>query len=126
MEYQQNGTEFRSRRKWPRFHLDVPVFVTPEWPTRTHSWHARGSDLGGGGLAVEAEMDLALGDQVVVEFVPPYSAAPVGFRCWVRNCQGNRYGLEFITENDRDYVKTGELQVGLAMLSGTLSCKSQD
>jgi hypothetical protein len=118
--------EWGSRRRWPRFHVDVPVFVTTERPTRAASWRGRGSDLGGGGLAVVAEMDLTLGDQVIVEFAPPYSAQPVGFRCWVRNCLGNRYGLEFITENDLDYVKTGELQVGLAMLTGSLSVKSQD
>ena len=61
-------------------------------------------------------MDLAVDDQVAVEFTPSYSPTPVSFRCFVRNCNGHRYGLEFITENDADYMKTGELQEALAAM----------
>jgi hypothetical protein len=39
------------------------------------------------------------------------------FRCFVRNRDGNCYGLEFITENDEDYRKSGELQAGLAAMN---------
>jgi len=31
--------------------------------------------------------------------------------------KGNRYGLEFIAENDADYMNTGELQEGLAAMA---------
>jgi PilZ domain len=79
----------------------------------------QGTDLSGGGLAFQADIDLPVGAQVGVEFTPPYSDHPVIFRCFVRNRDGNRYGVEFITENDEDYRKAGELQDGLASMNAT-------
>jgi hypothetical protein len=77
----------------------------------------QGTDISGGGLAVRADIDLPVGAQVGVEFTPPYSDQPMIFRCFVRNRDGNLYGVEFITENDEDYRKAGELQAGLAAMN---------
>jgi hypothetical protein len=97
--------------------VDIPARVIAQGPIKTATCAGRGFELNGGGLAVEAPTDLALDDQVAVEFTPPHSTGPVTFRCFVRNCNGKRYGLEFIAENDLDYVKTGELQEGLAAMA---------
>ncbi len=40
----------------------------------------------------------------------------MAFRCFVRNREGNRYGVEFITENDEDYRNAAELQAMLATM----------
>ena len=74
----------------------------------------RGSALNEGGLAVDANIDLGIAEQVLIRFTPPGSSESMGFRCFVRNRQGSRYGLEFITENDSDYLNTGRLQELLA------------
>ena len=107
---------YPTSRKWARYRVDIPVCLVTQKTPRIATCEGRGSELNGGGLTVDAAMDLALDEQVAVEFTPPCSGEPVIFRCFVRNRNGNRYGLEFITENDSDYIKTGELQEGLAQL----------
>ncbi len=76
--------------------------------------------MSGGGLAVRADIDLPVGAQVGVEFTPPYSDQAMALRCFVRNRNGNLYGVEFITENDEDYRKAGELLEGLAAMNATV------
>ncbi|MGA3089227.1 MAG: PilZ domain-containing protein [Terriglobales bacterium] len=107
------------KRRWPRLTVDLPVHVrlTTQGPTRIVSCEGRGTDISVGGLAVNADIDLPVGVQVGVEFTLPYSDQPMNFRCFVRNRDGNSYGVEFITENDDDYRKSGELQAGLAAIN---------
>ena len=111
------------KRRWPRFPVDfaVEVRLTTQGPTKVVACEGRGTDISGGGLAVRADIDLPVGAQVGVEFTPPYSGEPMIFRCFVRNRDGNCYGMEFITENDEDYRKAGELQAGLAAINASAS-----
>ena len=108
-----------TKRRCPRFAVDfsVQVRLTTEGPTRVVACEGQGTDISGGGLAVRADIDLPVGAQVGVEFTPPYSDQSMIFRCFVRNRDGNCYGVEFITENDEDYRKAGELQAGLAAMN---------
>jgi len=108
-----------TKRRLPRFAVDISVQVqlTTQGPTRVVACEGHGTDISGGGLAVRADIDLPVGAQVGVEFTPPYSDQPMIFRCFVRNREGNHYGVEFITENDEDYRKAGELQEGLAAMN---------
>jgi hypothetical protein len=108
-----------AQRRWPRFGVDfaVEVRISTQGPTKVLACSGQGTDLSAGGLAFQADIDLSVGAQVGVEFTPPYSDQPVIFRCFVRNRNGNRYGVEFITENDEDYRKAGELQDGLASMN---------
>lgn len=39
---------------------------------------------------------------------------------FVRNRDGNLYGVEFITENDEDYRKAAELLAGLAAMNANV------
>jgi len=111
--------DFATIRRCPRFAADFVVHVRlrTQGPTKVLACEGQGTDISGGGLAVSADIDLPVGAQVGVEFTPPYSAEPMTFRCFVRNRDGNCYGLEFITENDEDYRKSGELQAGLAAMN---------
>lgn len=113
-----DNRDYKSKRRWPRYAVDMPVEVrvTTQGPTRVVACQGQGTDLSCGGLAVTADIDLPIGAQIGVEFIPPYSDQPIKFRCFVRNRDGIRYGVEFITENDDDYRKAGELQEGLATL----------
>ena len=117
-----DARDYKSTRRWPRYAVDMPVEVrvTTQGPTRMVACQGQGTDLSCGGLAVTADIDLPIGAQIGVEFIPPYSDQSVKFRCFVRNRDGIRYGVEFITENDDDYRKAGELQEGLAAI-GTLT-----
>lgn len=111
-----------TKRRWPRFGVDFPVQVrlTTQGPTRVVACEGQGTDISGGGLAVIADIDLLVGAQVGVEFTPPYSGQSMIFRCFVRNRDGNHYGVEFITENDEDYRKAGALQAGLAAMNANV------
>ena len=111
-------TNWTTKRRWKRYCVDMPVQVrvTTQGPTRIIASEGQGSDISGGGLAVSVEMDLPVGSQIAVEFTPPYTDEPVVLRCFVRNRDGYRYGFEFITENDDDYRKAGDLQAGLAAM----------
>jgi hypothetical protein len=109
-----------AKRKWQRFAVDMSVDVrlTTQGPTRVVACEGLGTDISVGGLAVTADIDLPLGAQVGVEFTLPNSDRSLIFKCFVRNRQGNCYGVEFITENDDDYRKTGELQAILETSAG--------
>ncbi|MGD0213923.1 MAG: PilZ domain-containing protein [Terriglobales bacterium] len=111
-----------AQRRSPRFAADfrVQVRLTTQGPTKIVACEGHGTDISGGGLAVSAEIDLPVGAQVGVEFKPPYSDQSMTFRCFVRNREENLYGIEFITENDEDYRKAGELLAGLAAMNATV------
>ena len=112
-----------AKRKWQRFAVDMSVEVrlTTQGPTRVVACEGLGTDISVGGLAVTADIDLPLGTQVGVEFTLPNSDRSLIFKCFVRNRQGNCYGVEFITENDADYGQMGELQAILEANAGTHS-----
>ncbi len=97
------------RRRWPRYKVYAPVRVIPERPTKAPTVLGRGTELNQGGMTLLAAIELAVGDQVAVEFTPPCADAPVNLRCFVRNRYCYTYGLEFITENDTDYQNVGQL-----------------
>lgn len=103
--------DFVAQRRFPRLAAEFPVHVrlTTQGPTRIVECEGHGNDIGGGGLAISASIDLPVGVQIGVEFTPPYSTQSMNFRCFVLNRNCNRYGVEFITENDQDYRKAGEL-----------------
>lgn len=115
------STTYSIKRRWPRYPVNIAVRITTHGPTRVLVREGKGTDLNCGGLAVRADIDLAIGAQIAVEFTPPYSDQPISFRCFVRNRNGNRYGVEFITENDEDYRKAGELQERLAAMQPNVS-----
>ena len=101
---------YASRRRWPRYKVDVPVRVITQGLTKVTIVQGRGSELNNGGMAIFAGTELSIGAQVLVEFTPPYSGQPVRVRCFVRNRAGYNYGVEFITESDDDYVSVDRIE----------------
>lgn len=71
------------------------------------SVHGRGSDLSEGGMAVYAAAEVSEGVRVHVEFTLPYSRRVLWIEAVVRNKQGYRYGLEFLTlsSSQREEIK---------------------
>ncbi|HYL15368.1 MAG TPA: PilZ domain-containing protein [Terriglobales bacterium] len=102
--------EYPISRRWARHKVDVPVYVITHGPTKVAAVQGRGSDLNCGGMTLYAGIELGIGDQVGVEFTPPYSGRPITVRCFVRNGHGGTYGVEFITENDADYENVGQIE----------------
>jgi hypothetical protein len=102
-----SATSFPLPRRWTRFHLEVPVRLVVHRPAYASSVTGRGTELNEGGMCIFAGIELRLGDQVAVEFTPPYGEAPLRLWAVVRNRAGYYYGLEFLAENDgeRDQVE---------------------
>ena len=100
-----NATSFPLPRRWTRFHLEVPVRLVVHRPAYASSVTGRGTELNEGGMCIFAGMELRLGDQVAVEFTPPYGEAPLRLWAVVRNRAGYYYGLEFLAENDGERVE---------------------
>ena len=113
-----DDVDFAAQRRWPRYcvGMTVQVQVTTQGPTRVATWKGRGTDISAGGLAVTVDSNLPIGSQVAVEFTLPCCDQAMAFRCFVRNRDGNRYGVEFITENDEDYRNAAELQAMLTTM----------
>lgn len=101
------ASNFPVPRRWKRFHLEVPVRLVLHRPAYASSVSGRGTELNEGGMCVFAGLELLLGDQVAVEFTPPYGEAPTRLWAVVRNRAGYYYGLEFLAENtgERDEVE---------------------
>ncbi len=107
-------------RRWPRYHVDIPLRVVTQRATKNVIIHGHGTELNGGGMRVFAIVDLSVGDQVALEFTPPYSGRLVRVRGFVRNRAGHSYGIEFITENDADYHAVNQLESVLGQMSSPL------
>ncbi|HVZ15535.1 MAG TPA: PilZ domain-containing protein [Terriglobales bacterium] len=100
-------------RRYRRYKLDVPVRVIVHSEEKTRIIHGRGQELNEGGLAVNAGVELEVGDQVEVEFTPAYTGQPLRARAAVRNRNGYRYGLEFLNETGSDKERIQDIRVAL-------------
>jgi hypothetical protein len=79
-------------RRWPRYRLDFPLRLIVHGPAKTTVIVGRGNELNEGGMALTAGVELKLGDQTEIEFIPPYAGSPIRVRGVVRNRKGYRYG----------------------------------
>jgi hypothetical protein len=75
----------------------------------------RGTEINEGGIGVHAPIDLAVGEQVDLEFSPTYSGIPVRLQGIVRNRARDYYGLEFLARDEteqRHVDRVGQLLRG--------------
>ncbi|HEX4542598.1 MAG TPA: PilZ domain-containing protein [Candidatus Acidoferrum sp.] len=107
------------RRRWRRHHLDVPIRVIVHRAEKTSVFVGRGNELGEGGLAITAGVELKTGDAAEIEFTPPYSGVPIRIRGVVRNRAGYRYGMEFVAESEREEEQVDRLKSMLRVLSSS-------
>jgi len=83
-------------RRWPRYKIDVPVRAVIHKPDRTLIREGRGMEMSEGGMRLLIGVELGLGEEIEVEFTPPYSGRPIRVRSEVRNRNGYRYGVELV------------------------------
>jgi hypothetical protein len=88
--------EAPERRRWRRYHLTVPVRVTIEKRLHVSVINSRSSQMNDGGLAVNADTELTIGDEADIDFTPPHFDRALTLRGVVRNHTGNLYGVEFL------------------------------
>jgi len=92
-----NKGQYEITRRGPRHKVDFRIRLMYSRDGAIDSAHGHGSDLGEGGMAVYAATELTEGMHVKVELTLPYSRRVLWLEAIVRNKQGYRYGLEFLT-----------------------------
>ena len=105
--------QMMTSRRFRRYKLDVPVRVVVHTDEKTRIIDGRGNELNEGGLAVQAGVELEVGDIVDVEFTPAYTGEPLRARAAVRNRNGYRYGVEFLLETPEDCDRVTDIRVAL-------------
>ncbi len=108
-------------RRWQRYKLNVPLRVIADLETKVAIVQGRGTELNGGGMAVFAGVELAVGAAAAVEFTPPYCGEPIRVRCTVRDRQGYVYGMEFITDTDDDVEKVEQIRAALKSMGAPMT-----
>lgn len=93
------------RRRWERFRLDLPLRLVVH-REKTTIVNGRGSDISEGGLLIFAGIELKEGEEIFVEFTPPYSSDPIRVRGVVRNREGYKYGVEFLWNSPEEEEQT--------------------
>src|SRR5713101_3348543 len=76
--------------------------------------YARGTSLSEVGMAMFASTELRLGDQVAVEFTPPYSVPPIRVEARICNRTGYHYGVEFLAIDNSQRQSVDQLRMHLA------------
>lgn len=109
----QNGAQFIPSgpllRRWQRWRLDIPLRIIIH-KEKTTIVNGRGSDISEGGILVFAGVELKDGDEIFVEFTPPYSSEPLRVRGVVRNRTGYKYGVEFLWLNAEEHEQTAKFR----------------
>ena len=107
-----------SKRRWRRYRFNLPVALTVCRDQKT--LNARGSSLNEGGIAISADVKLAMGDPVTVEFTPPYANLPIKLSAMVRNYDGEVYGLEFVAHSAEQQEEIALLRLFVQGLTGLI------
>jgi len=115
---QQSTHQYASQRRWQRFKLNVPVRVIAYRDNKATIVSGRGNEVSEGGLAIFAGLEVRLGEEIGVEFTPPYSSEPLRVRGIVRNRKGYKYGIEFLAENPDEHERVARLRELLRFASG--------
>ena len=110
---------YEEERRWPRYKIDVPVRAVIHKPDRTLIREGRGVEMSEGGMCLLLGVELGLGEEIEVEFTPPYSGEPIRVRGEVRNRNGYRYGVEFVPKGKKEQIEVARLRQMLKAFAET-------
>jgi hypothetical protein len=108
----------KETRKFQRLNIDLPIRVVVPMLDKTKIVDARGNDVSENGLAVFAGVELREGDNIFIEFTPPYSSKPVRVPATVRNRRGYKYGIEFEADSEAERKLIEQFRMLLQFASG--------
>lgn len=118
-----NGAQFTPagsiQRRWQRYKLDLPLRIIVH-RDKTTIVNGRGSDISEGGILIFAGVELKDGDEIFVEFTPPYSGEPIRVRGVVRNRAGYKYGVEFLWLNAEEHEQTAKFRSLLRLAASSV------
>jgi hypothetical protein len=115
--FESSPTQARTRR-WRRYKVGVPLRVIVCHARKASIFDARGTAVSEGGMALFAGTELHPGDQVAVEFTPPFSAPPIRVDARICNRTGYTYGVEFLTDSSTRKQEADRIRNHLSSLTG--------
>jgi c-di-GMP-binding flagellar brake protein YcgR len=91
-------------RRWDRYHVDIRFKAILTKYKNPVVLFGQGTDVSEGGMAAYIPTVLAVSETIELEFALPYLSGqkPIHIRAVVRNCNGFRYGLEYVSLTDAD------------------------
>lgn len=94
-------------RRFERVRLNLHIRVHRTAGHRTESFDGQAQDVSEGGLGAYIPADFTLSESVRIEAVLPFGKKPITFEAEVRDCNGFRFGFEFVNlpEADRDALR---------------------
>jgi transposase len=105
-------------RKFERQKVDLPILIVVPMHDRTKIVQARGNDVSENGLAFFAGIELRIGDNIFIEFTPPYSNKPVRVPATVKNRRGYKYGIQFEADSDAERKIIDQFRLLLQFAAG--------
>jgi hypothetical protein len=120
----EGGREHSHVRRWRRFDVNVPIRVIIRQAMKSTIVDGRGSALSDGGMAIFAGAELKPGEQVAVEFTPPYSAPPIRVEARICNRRGYNYGVEFLDSEPEQKEEVALFRSHLASIVGVMNSPS--
>jgi hypothetical protein len=105
--------DYTSGRRWQRYKVNVPIRVIVCRAMRASIFDGRGTSLSVGGMALFAGAELRPGEQVAVEFTPPFSTPPIRVDAMICNRTGYHYGVEFVAVDLAQRESVAQLRLHL-------------
>ncbi|HEX9255883.1 MAG TPA: PilZ domain-containing protein [Candidatus Angelobacter sp.] len=105
-------------RRWQRYRLNLPIRIIFANDGTTKIMSGRGNDMSEGGVLVFAGLELKTGNEVSIEFTPPFASGPVRARGVVRHRRGYNYGIEFLLDTKEDQEQTEKFRGLLRLAAG--------
>jgi hypothetical protein len=118
-EMEQISIEARhvqSTRRWTRHHVNLPVRIIALNGILTTPIPARGSEISRAGMALHAKVALKPGDLMQLQFP---TSKPSRVNAVVRNCTGERLGLEFLSQLPPDDEAMDQSVLPRSVLGGS-------
>ena len=109
-----HSPDFTSMRRWERYNVNVPIRVIVSRAMKASIFDGRGTSLSEGGMALFAGAELRPGDQVAVEFTPPFSSPPIRVAARICNRTGYHYGVEFLDIDNAQRQSVAQLRQHLS------------
>ncbi len=106
----------RENRRSPRYSVDVRLRLIISQGGKKVVVHGRGNDISENGMAMFVAHDLEVGTRAEVEFTLPYSRQPLRVGATLRNRNGYRYGVEFMTLSPPQHAEILRLCKALTLL----------
>jgi c-di-GMP-binding flagellar brake protein YcgR len=98
----QGHPDYSRVRRWPRYKVSLSLRVLIQGPAGAEQMYGHGRDISEGGMAVYVPTDFEIGDMTAIEVTFPNSNEKLSLRAVIRNREGFRYGVEFISLTEKD------------------------